>query len=32
MLFYVVLTERREAAADGRETKQETGSIDTEMP
>jgi len=32
MLLYVVLTERREAAAYGRETKKETGSLDTEMP
>jgi hypothetical protein len=32
MLLYVILTERRKAAADGRETKQETGSLDTEMP
>jgi hypothetical protein len=32
VLFYVVLTERRKAAADGGETKKETGSLDTEVP
>jgi hypothetical protein len=32
MLFYVVLTERRKAETGGRETKQETGSLDTEVP
>jgi hypothetical protein len=31
MLFYLVLTEGRKAAAEGRETQQETGSLDTEM-
>jgi hypothetical protein len=30
-MFYVILTGRRKAEADSRETKQETGSLDTEM-